>query len=769
MDSNRSAQADALLGELQRQGGGRLTLFWARRPALARPTRCCRGRASWRNRAWTWWSAWSKPTAARRRRRCSKGSRCCRASAASTCLQTAPAACGGTRPRCAARAQACTRAGRELAHRNMPGSRHERRWQDVVELLDAGIDVYTTINIRTGKSQDVIHRITGVRVSETVPDLVFDAPARHQADRPATARTDRAPAAGQGVRAKQAALRCNVLLAFQPGRAARVAMQTAADHVDGDLREDRGTRTARGILAQARTGRDRWPRPVRLPGTGGATVAERRNAPWSVVSVQSGAPLTKTRNANSTAPSRWRAGSVASRTAAWIQHRRRADRPRRRSGVSTIVIGRPANARLRECSTAPHQQLLQRAAHLELTIVSTPEARAKSRRSCTTSGLLTPPMRDWRSPRPRWPPHRVAGRAFHQPRRPVDGVHRRGGGGRFADTDGRCGAGRRPVLPVLQLLLHRAALHILHRRTARGGDRVLFLAAAWWRAGWPRACACSGRPARRQRARHCPAGIEPAVGGGGRCRRGRSGGPACAEAGDRRGRNRAGGRRRAGDGRPAGVVEQGPRGCGLGAQASATGGRFTDTWAMPNGGSCPSPATRARPAGRLALPRQRQPLRQRTTPAGRGDGGRYRAGDVAHATGVGSGGRARHRRDRTPAFRAVVIVSHDLRSPLAAIVGAAETLDTYGHDMARTIATACSTPCAWRASAGCYIQNLLDMTRSATAASPQSRLDWRGRTDRFCSDAFAALPAGCALRHPTGDGPGAAMGDPRWSSRRSST
>ena len=63
----------------------------------------------------------------------------------------------------------------ELAHRNVPGSRHERRWQDVAELLDAGIDVYTTVNIQHLESlNDIVHRITGVRVAETVPDAVFD-------------------------------------------------------------------------------------------------------------------------------------------------------------------------------------------------------------------------------------------------------------------------------------------------------------------------------------------------------------------------------------------------------------------------------------------------------------------------------------------------------------------------------------------------------------------------------------------------------------------
>jgi two-component system sensor histidine kinase KdpD len=59
----------------------------------------------------------------------------------------------------------------ELAHTNVPGSRHPKRWQDVEEVLDAGIDVITTLNIQHIESlNDIVARITGVRVQETVPD-----------------------------------------------------------------------------------------------------------------------------------------------------------------------------------------------------------------------------------------------------------------------------------------------------------------------------------------------------------------------------------------------------------------------------------------------------------------------------------------------------------------------------------------------------------------------------------------------------------------------
>ncbi len=63
----------------------------------------------------------------------------------------------------------------ELAHTNAPGSRFEKRWQDVQELLKAGISVYTTLNVQHIESlNDVVAQITGVRVHETVPDAVVD-------------------------------------------------------------------------------------------------------------------------------------------------------------------------------------------------------------------------------------------------------------------------------------------------------------------------------------------------------------------------------------------------------------------------------------------------------------------------------------------------------------------------------------------------------------------------------------------------------------------
>jgi two-component system, OmpR family, sensor histidine kinase KdpD len=63
----------------------------------------------------------------------------------------------------------------ELAHTNAPGLRHAKRWQDVQDVLEAGIDVWTTVNVQHLESlNDPVARITGIRVAETIPDTVLD-------------------------------------------------------------------------------------------------------------------------------------------------------------------------------------------------------------------------------------------------------------------------------------------------------------------------------------------------------------------------------------------------------------------------------------------------------------------------------------------------------------------------------------------------------------------------------------------------------------------
>jgi two-component system sensor histidine kinase KdpD len=125
----------------------------------------------------------------------------------------------------------------ELAHSNVPGVRHPKRWQDVEELLAAGIDVFTTLNVQHLESlNDVVGGITNVRVWETVPDTVFDdADEVVLVDIPAEELLERLKAgkvyvAQQAERAANNFFRKGNLMALR-----ELALRRTADRVEGDV------------------------------------------------------------------------------------------------------------------------------------------------------------------------------------------------------------------------------------------------------------------------------------------------------------------------------------------------------------------------------------------------------------------------------------------------------------------------------------------------------------------------------------------------------
>lgn len=128
----------------------------------------------------------------------------------------------------------------EFAHTNMPGSRHEKRWQDINELLDAGIDVFTTMNIQHLESlNDVVLKITGVRVLETVPDRVFERIRDIRLiDLPVNELIERLNQ-GKVYVPEQASYALKGFFTPSNLTALReLAMQTVASHVDSDVREN---------------------------------------------------------------------------------------------------------------------------------------------------------------------------------------------------------------------------------------------------------------------------------------------------------------------------------------------------------------------------------------------------------------------------------------------------------------------------------------------------------------------------------------------------
>lgn len=181
----------------------------------------------------------------------------------------------------------------ELAHSNAPGSRHTKRWQDVQELLAAGIDVYTTVNVQHLESlNDQVRGITGVQVRETVPDwivqeayelLLIDLPPRELLERLREGKVYVPEQARAAIDAFFSQTNLNALR--------ELAMQTAAVYVDDEL--DKGYRqlgqsapALRGRLVVGIDGDEQAERLVRHA----SRVAERRHLPWSLVHVDNGRP-----------------------------------------------------------------------------------------------------------------------------------------------------------------------------------------------------------------------------------------------------------------------------------------------------------------------------------------------------------------------------------------------------------------------------------------------------------------------------------------------
>lgn len=179
----------------------------------------------------------------------------------------------------------------ELAHSNAPGSRHPKRWQDVEELLAAGIDVATTVNIQHIESlNDVVAGFTHIRVRETVPDQILDDAELIIVDLPPDALIERLAAGKIYLPDTAGRALSNFFTPTKLAALRELALRFAARSVDRRLSDQLRTAGDEGDFVAG----ERLMVAV-SPGKGGAQVvrharrmADIFHAPWTAVVVESG-------------------------------------------------------------------------------------------------------------------------------------------------------------------------------------------------------------------------------------------------------------------------------------------------------------------------------------------------------------------------------------------------------------------------------------------------------------------------------------------------
>ncbi len=270
----------------------------------------------------------------------------------------------------------------ELAHTNAPGSRHAKRWQDADELLAAGIDVYTTLNVQHLESlNDVVAQITGVTVRETVPDGVLDEAAEIAlVDLPPEDLLQRLRE-GKVYIPEQAARAMKRF--FKPGNLTalrEISMRRAADRVDEQMRAYMQTLSIPGPWPAAErvlvcvSGSPFSDRLIRA----GRRLADRLKAEWFTLYIEGpGSDKLSRENRERV----WRdlrlAEALGAKTAT-VTATSVADAVidyARRNNVTKIIVGRPIRARWRELLRGPVvDQIIRNSGPIDVYVISSTPA-----------------------------------------------------------------------------------------------------------------------------------------------------------------------------------------------------------------------------------------------------------------------------------------------------------------------------------------------------------------------------------------------------------
>jgi len=289
----------------------------------------------------------------------------------------------------------------ELAHSNLSGGRHDKRWQDVEDVLAAGIDVYTTLNVQHVETlNDTVARITGIRVRETVPDRVLEmADQIELIDLPPDELIERLRAGKVYVQDQAARAVANFFAKGNLTALRELAMRTAADRVDAQLQEHMAANAIEGpwptqerilvLLPEGAAGRD----AIRI----GKRSADRARTEWFVLALTSlRAEEAARREASDTPGAALRLAERLGADNSVLQVEGDAAAEvldfARRLNIRRIILPRPpARNRLARLIPTAHERLAngltRMATEYELTLVGDDGRPARHRRSAPAPAL----------------------------------------------------------------------------------------------------------------------------------------------------------------------------------------------------------------------------------------------------------------------------------------------------------------------------------------------------------------------------------------------
>jgi two-component system sensor histidine kinase KdpD len=283
----------------------------------------------------------------------------------------------------------------ELAHSNVAGTRHPKRWQDVDELLQAGIDVFSTLNVQHLESlNDVVGGITNVRVWETVPDTVFDAADEVVlVDIPADELLARLKAgkvyvAHQAEHAAQHFFRKGNLMALR-----ELALRRTADRVEGDVQAYRVDQSIESVWKTATAlltciGPDAGAeRAVRAA----ARLASQLNTGWHAIYVETPDLQRLKPNKREKILANLNLAQELGATTAVIADSRIAESIiayARKHNLSKLVIGRDPIRRLWPWQRSSGQKLAMLAPDVDLIEIGRTETPSKDRRESAQLPVL---------------------------------------------------------------------------------------------------------------------------------------------------------------------------------------------------------------------------------------------------------------------------------------------------------------------------------------------------------------------------------------------